>query len=85
MAKYTRKNQGIVVIKKSNQLIEARYKFDVWETRIFLSVLSNIRRDDEDFKVYRIWYREVIKSFGLKSGQSYAARKRTVPDRQQAA
>ncbi len=72
MAKYTRKNQGIVVIKKSNQLIEARYKFDVWETRIFLSVLSNIKRDDEDFKVYRIWYREVIKSFGLKSGQSYA-------------
>ena len=49
MAKYTRKNQGIVVIKKSNQLIEARYKFDVWETRIFLSVLSNIKRDDEDF------------------------------------
>ncbi len=72
MAKYTKKNQGIVLIKKSNQLIEARYKFDVWETRIFLSVLSNIRRDDEDFKVYRIWYREVIKSFGLKSGQSYA-------------
>lgn len=72
MAKYTRKNQGIVVIKKSNQLIEARYKFDVWETRIFLSVLSNIKRDDEDFKVYRIWYRDVIKSFGLKSGQSYA-------------
>ncbi len=72
MAKYTRKNQGIVVIKKSNQLIEARYKFDVWETRIFLSVLSNIKRDDEDFKVYRIWYREVIKSFGLRSGQSYA-------------
>lgn len=72
MAKYTKKNQGIVLIKKSNQLIEARYKFDVWETRIFLSVLSNIRRDDEDFKVYRIWYRDVIKSFGLKSGQSYA-------------
>lgn len=71
MAKYTRKNQGIVVVKKSNQLIEARYKFDIWETRVFLSVLANIKRDDEDFKVYRIWYRDVIRSFGLKSGQSY--------------
>ncbi len=72
MAKYTRKNQGIVVVKKSNQLIEARYKFDIWETRIFLSVLSNIKRDDEDFKVYRIWYRDIIRSFGLRSGQSYS-------------
>lgn len=67
----TKRNQGIVIIKKSNQLIESRYKFDIWETRIFLSVLANIRREDEDFKVYRIWYRDVIKAFGLKSAQSY--------------
>jgi plasmid replication initiation protein len=71
MARKTKRNQGIVIIKKSNQLIESRYKFDVWETRVFLSVLANIRREDEDFKVYRIWYRDVIKVFGLKSAQSY--------------
>ena len=65
-------NKGITLIKKSNQLIEARYKFDVWETRIFLSVLSCIRRNDEDFQSYRIWYKDVIKAFGLRSGQSYA-------------
>ena len=69
--KRTRNNKGIKLIKKSNQLIESRYKFDIWETRVFLSVLANIRRDDEDFKVYRIWYKDVIKTFGLRSAQSY--------------
>jgi len=71
MKRKPRQNKGITLIKKSNQLIEARYKFDVWETRVFLSVLSHIRREDEDFKPYRIWYRDVIKTFGLTSGQSY--------------
>ncbi|MBI1226739.1 MAG: RepB family plasmid replication initiator protein [Bacteroidetes bacterium] len=71
MKRKRKQNKGITLIKKSNQLIEARYKFDVWETRVFLSVLANIRREDEDFKTYRIWYRDVIKTFGLTSGQSY--------------
>ena len=66
------KNKGITLIKKSNQLIESRYKFDIWETRVFLSVLSRIGREDEDFKPYRIYYKDVIKVFGLKSAQSYA-------------
>ena len=65
------KNKGITLIKKANQLIEARYKFDVWETRFFLTVLSHIRRGDEDFQLYRIWYKDVIKTFGLRSNQSY--------------
>jgi plasmid replication initiation protein/uncharacterized protein YnzC (UPF0291/DUF896 family) len=65
-------NNDFKIIKKSNQLIEARYKFDVWESRMFLSVLANIRKEDVDFKTYRIWYRDIIKIFGLKSNQSYA-------------
>lgn len=69
--RYTRKNKGITLIKKSNQLIEARYKFDIWETRMFLSVLAQIHKDDEDFRPYRLWYTDVIKNFGLRSNQSY--------------
>jgi len=76
MATKTRKrkkrNNRIVLIKKANDLIESRYKFDIWETRIFLSVLSQIRRDDQEFQSYRIRYRDVINVFGLKSGDSYA-------------
>lgn len=65
-------NKGIVLIKKSNNLVESKYKFDIWETRFFLSVLSQIRREDTDFQVYRIWYKDIIKIFGLKSGDSYS-------------
>ncbi len=65
------KNRGIALIKKSNQLIEARYKFDVWETRFFLALLAKIHRDDENFIPYRIWYKDLINTFGLKSNQSY--------------
>ncbi|MCF8245025.1 MAG: replication initiation protein [Saprospiraceae bacterium] len=71
MGKRRRKSGGIVVIKKANQLIESRYRFDIWETRFFLSILSQIRRDDNDFQVYRVWYKDVIRAFSLKSNQSY--------------
>ena len=64
-------NKGITLIRKSNELIEARYKFDIWETRFFLSVLSKIRLEDDDFKVYRIRYQEIAREFGLKTHQSY--------------
>ena len=65
------KSKGILLIKKSNNLIESRYKFDVWEMRFFLSVLSKIERDDQDFDVYRIKYRDVIRDFDIKSNRSY--------------
>lgn len=71
-SKRKKRSNRIVLIKKANDLIESRYKFDIWETRIFLSVLSQIRRDDQEFHSYRIRYRDVIKVFGLKSGDSYA-------------
>jgi plasmid replication initiation protein len=70
--KSKKKSNRIVLIKKANDLIESRYKFDIWETRIFLSVLSQIRKDDQEFQSYRIRYRDVINVFGLKSGDSYA-------------
>ena len=64
-------NKGIKLIKKSNDLIEARYKFDIWETRIFANVLGMIARGDEDFRVYRIYLRDIIKGFGINNGNAY--------------
>jgi plasmid replication initiation protein len=73
MAKSKKKNnKGIILIKKSNNLVESKYKFDIWETRFFLSVLAQIRREDTDAEVYRIRYKDIIKIFSLKSGDSYA-------------
>jgi plasmid replication initiation protein len=73
MAKSKKKGgKGIILIKKSNNLVESKYKFDIWETRFFLSVLAQIRREDTDAQVYRIRYKDIIKIFSLKSGDSYA-------------
>jgi plasmid replication initiation protein len=67
----SRSNQGIQIIKQSNDLIEARYKFDIWETRIFTSVLSLIHREDEDFKVYRVYLHDVIQEFDINNHRAY--------------
>lgn len=70
--KEKKENRGIVLVKKSNNLVESKYKFDIWETRFFLAILAQIRKEDTDLQVYRIWYRDIIKVFALKSGDSYA-------------
>jgi plasmid replication initiation protein len=66
-----KKKNGIALIKKSNDLIDAKYKFSIWEMRIFISILAQIHKDDQDFMPYRIWYKDVIKNFGLKSAEAY--------------
>lgn len=61
----------IKLVVKSNELVEARYMFDVWETRFFHSLIADIHKDDEDDKVYRLWFKDMKKNFQLKSNQSY--------------
>lgn len=56
-------------VRKSNDLVEAKYKFDIWETRVFTKMLMLIRPDDEDFKDYRIYLHEVIGDFDLKKNK----------------
>ncbi len=71
MSNKTIKNKGIKLIKKSNDLIEARYKFDIWETRIFSAVLAQIDMNDSEFRVYRIFLRDIIKDFSINNGNAY--------------
>lgn len=68
------KNEGsgsIKLIRKSNDLVEGRYRFDIWETRVFTKMLTMIKKDDEDFKEYRIYLKDVVKDFGLSHKNSY--------------
>ena len=67
-----KKGKIVSLIRKSNNLIEARYNFDVWEMRLFLILISHIRRDDQDFGEYRIYYSDVAKTFGLNMKRGYA-------------
>lgn len=65
-----KKKQGKTVLKlirKSNDLVEARYKFDIWETRVFTKMLTMVRRDDKDFQNYRIYLKDIVKDFQLEN------------------
>jgi plasmid replication initiation protein len=60
------------LVRKANRLVEGKYRFDIWEMRVFTKMLMKIHRDDEDFKVYRIYLHEVIQDFALQEdGHSY--------------
>lgn len=63
---------AVRLIRKANRLVEGKYRFDIWEMRVFTKMLMKIHRDDEDFKVYRIYLHEVIQDFELQEdGHSY--------------
>ena len=55
-----------IVIKKSNDLIEARYKLTLEEQRLVLLLSSTIHKDDEDFKDYEIRVSDFVQMFGLE-------------------
>lgn len=66
-------NKKIVrIIRKSNDLVEGKYHFNMWETRVFTKMLTLISKDDEDFKEYRIFLKDVVQDFDLKDKNSYA-------------
>lgn len=67
----SKRGDAIKLVVKSNELVEAKYMFDVWEERFFRSLVTMIDRNDEDDKVYRVWFKDIKKNFRLKSNQSY--------------
>ncbi len=71
ITKKKRKDERNVIklVRKSNDLVEARYKFDIWETRIFTKMLTMVKLKDEDFCSYRIYLSDLVKDFGLESNK----------------
>ncbi len=66
------KNQSVKLVRKSNNLVEGKYRFDIWEMRVFTKMLTMILPSDEDFKEYRIYLKDVIDDFNLSADkQSY--------------
>lgn len=57
-------------IRKSNELIEARYRLSIWEQRLIFTLLVSISKQDEDFKRYRIRVADFAKQWQLKSDNS---------------
>lgn len=67
--KPVKKATDTVLIRKANDLVEARYKFDIWETRLFIKMLTMIRADDRDFFEYKIYINDLVKDFGMESSK----------------
>lgn len=59
------------IVRKSNELISARYKLSVWEQRLILVLLSDINLNDEDFRSYRIEASRLAQAFQLNSSKSF--------------
>ena len=65
-----KKSTSIRLIRKSNDLVEGKYRFDIWEMRVFTKMLTLIHKDDEEFKEYRIFLKDVITDFGIEKDKN---------------
>lgn len=61
---------NLLVVRKSNTLITARYKLSIAEQRLVLLLASEISPNDEDFKHYQIKVTDFVKMFGLENCKS---------------
>lgn len=58
------------IIKKSNDLVEGHYHMSIWQTRVFLKMISMIRMDDRDFKEYTIELADFVEEFGISGNKN---------------
>jgi plasmid replication initiation protein len=63
----------------SNDLVRAKYSYTLWEKRIFLYMISQLRREDTEFKPMRLYIKDLIKFFGGQSNNDYHII-RNIPD-----
>lgn len=60
------------VVRKSNDLIEAKYQIhDLGEQRVIFMLLAQIQPNDEDFKSYRLSVSDFATVLGLKGNSTY--------------
>ena len=59
-------------VVKSNQLIEARYRLSLQESRVILWLLMKICPDDEDFKQHKMDIKEFAKMIGTEVDNQYS-------------
>jgi plasmid replication initiation protein len=67
------------LVTKSNNLVEARYHFSIWETRVFTKLVSLIQPGDADFKRYKLHIKDLVQFFGVNDNDAYVKIK-AVPD-----
>lgn len=68
------------VVRKSNELIESRYRLNIWEQRLILLLLVNISPKDEDFKRYSIRVADFAEMWHLEADNSLYEKVQNVAD-----
>lgn len=58
------------LIRKSNELIEARYRLSITEQRLVLLLAAEIELNDSDFKDYELKVSDFTSMFGLETDKS---------------
>jgi plasmid replication initiation protein len=71
-----------VIIRKHNQLINARYSFSISESRLILKVLSLINKEDEELKTYQISIKDFDDVSKHKGLSQYERIKKIIDDLQ---
>lgn len=66
------------LVVKGNQLINSRYTLSLAEMRIFLLILVQIGKNDQEFKRYRIRIRDYAEAIGSRSKSIHKELKNTV-------
>jgi plasmid replication initiation protein len=59
------------LVVQSNSLVEAKYRLSVEEQKIIKILISQIQREDEDFKAYEFHIRELAKMLGMEHKDPY--------------
>ena len=64
-----KKNSQLIV--SSNDLIEAKYNFSLWQKRVFVYMVSLINKNDKNFNLQRIYVKDLLNFFAVKSRDDY--------------
>jgi len=59
------------IVREANEFIEASYRFNTWEDRIFFMTLAQIKPSDEDFKEYKVYVRDLVLDYGINTHAVY--------------
>lgn len=59
------------LVVKSNDLVEARYRLSLQESHVILWLLTQIKPEDDDFKVHKLKVKDFAELVGLKVDSQY--------------
>lgn len=59
------------MVVSSNNLIEAKYNFSLWQKRIFVYMVSQITTIHDEFKLQKFYIKDLMNFFNVKSKEDY--------------